>query len=384
MKILIVAMNSIHVVRWTDQLKDSGHEVYWFNILDGSKASRLSWVKQITGWKQRFPNLKGRHFFKKRTSFLYKKLSFLIEYNTTKVFKKVLEEVKPDVVHSIVLYVSCVPILKVMQKYYNLPWIYSSWGSDLFYFRNESKYKQDILKVLPRINYLITDCKRDVTIAKELGFTGKVLGTFPGGGGFNYNEYDKYIEVPVLDRNVILVKGYQGRSGKAIEVLKALQMILNELKPYEIIVFGADDEVETFIKKENLQDKLNIVSYSIKNFMPHEEILRLMGKALIYIGNSNSDGMPNTLLEAIAQGAFPIQSNPGNASAEVITHNKNGLLIEDCNDVEKIKQLIIKVISNPGLIEKAFQINQTEIKPQFEREVVKQQVLAAYNSVLKS
>jgi len=380
MKILLVSMNSIHFVRWTEQLKDAGHDVYWFNILDGNRAAHLPWVKQITGWKQKYPNLIGRHFFKKNLPFLYKKLSFLIEHNTAKAFKKLVEEIKPDVVHSIVLYISCVPILKVMQKHYNLPWVYSSWGSDLFYYRNIPEYKRDILKVLPRINYLITDCKRDISIAKELGYKGYVLGTFPGGGGFNYNEFDKYIK-PVLERKTILVKGYQGRSGRAIEVLKALQLISNKIINYSIIVFGADDEVETFIKKEDLSSNLNIKSFSVKMFLPHNEILKLMGNALIYIGNSNSDGMPNTLLEAIAQGAFPIQSNPGNASAEVITHNKNGLLIEDCNDVDNISKLILIAIEDNELFENAFQINQNIIKPQFERELIKTKVLKAYNSI---
>lgn len=66
MKILLVAMNSIHFVRWTDQLKDSGYEVYWFDILDMGRSARLPWVHQITGWKQKFQNIKGRYFIKKK------------------------------------------------------------------------------------------------------------------------------------------------------------------------------------------------------------------------------------------------------------------------------------------------------------------------------
>ena len=57
-----------------------------------------------------------------------------------------------------------------------------------------------------------------------------------------------------------------------------------------------------------------------------------MGKSGIHIANSISDGMPNALLEAMGMGAFPIQSNPGKVSEEVITHGKNGFLIEDQND----------------------------------------------------
>ena len=380
MKILMVSMNSIHFVRWTQQLENSGHEVFWFDILDGGKSKHLPWVQQITGWKQKYPNFKWRYYFKKKWPILYKKLSFLFEHNTEKFFENVLLEVKPDVLHSFVLYISCVPILKVMQKHNQIPWLYSSWGSDLYYFRNIDSYKHDILNVLPRINYLITDCKRDISIAKHLGFKGVVLGTFPGGGGFNYEETDKYIK-PILERKNILVKGYQGRSGRAIQVIKALQLIKDELNNYNIIVFGTDIEVENYIKEENLRSKMSIQMFLRNNFLRHEDIMKMMGEALIYIGNSNSDGMPNTLLEAIAQGAFPIQSNPGGASSEVIINDENGFLIEDCNHFEEIADLIMKAISNIYLIEKAYQINQKQVKPQFERILIRNQILKAYQKV---
>lgn len=381
MKILLVSMNSIHFVRWTEQLKNSGHEVYWFDILDSGYTSKLPWVEQIVGWKQKYPNLKGRHFFKKQMPWLYKRLSFMLENDTAKAFEEAVIKIQPDVIHSFVLYISCAPILSVMMKHKNLPWIYSSWGSDLFYFRNVPKYNKDIKRVLPRVNYLITDCKRDVSIAKELGFSGKVLGTFPGGGGFNFNESNKFIVTPTSERHTILVKGYQGRSGRSITVLRALMLLKSELKNYKVIVFGADKQVLRFAKKNKLDSNLNFSIYSRSKFLPHMEILKLMGEALIYIGNSNSDGMPNTLLEAIAMGAFPIQSNPGGATEEVITHNENGFLIEDCENVDEIKNLILKALSNSKLVEKAFIINQMEIKANYEREKIKKEVLSSYNLV---
>ena len=52
-------------------------------------------------------------------------------------------------------------------------------------------------------------------------------------------------------------------------------------------------------------DNLQLIEY-----LPQDELMKLIGKSLIYIGNSISDGMPNTLLEAIVMGVFRIQSNP--------------------------------------------------------------------------
>ena len=71
MKILLVSMPTLHFFRWTEQLKDSGHEVHWFDIVDGSATERLPWVNKINGWKLKHPNFKGRYFIKNRLPFLY-------------------------------------------------------------------------------------------------------------------------------------------------------------------------------------------------------------------------------------------------------------------------------------------------------------------------
>ena len=376
----MVSIPSLHFFRWTSQLQDAGHEVYWFDISGMSKpVKRISWVIQKTDWKLRW-SYPGRVFIKRNFPLIYSSIQKINERNLENVFEEYLYDVKPDLVHSFALYLSCSPIIKVMEKYPNQKWIYSSWGSDLFYFQNETKYLKDIKRVLPRINYLFTDCKRDYRIAQEYGFNGAFLGVFPGGGGFDFKEANAFIN-PVTERQIILVKGYQGRSGRAIQVIKALELISEEIKNYSIVVFGADPDVENYITKQELKRVLSIKSLSRKDFLPHNEILKLMGEALIYIGNSNSDGMPNTLLEAMIQGAFPIQCDPGGATAEVIEHGENGLLIEDCEDSNKIAKLIREAIINPNLINKAFIINQEKIKPNYDRDFIKKQVISSYVSI---
>ncbi|MBC3757764.1 glycosyltransferase family 4 protein [Hyunsoonleella sp. SJ7] len=379
MKILMVSMNSIHFERWTNQLRDAGHEVHWFNIRDGSYSENLSWVKQIIGWKYKYPKLKGRVFIKRRLPKLYKKLGFIFENSTEKAFESAVLKIRPDVVHSFALYVSCSPILKVMNKYPEIKWIYSAWGSDLFYFQHKSSYLRDIKNVLPRVNYLFADCKRDVALAQNFGFKGRVLGVYPGGGGYPNERYEPYV-LPPSQRNLILIKGYQGRSGRAIPVLKAIAKLNSELKPYQLAIFGVDEEVENFIEREDGLRSLDLRIYKKSEFLNHFELMKLMGQALIYIGNSNSDGMPNTLLEAIIMGAFPIQSNPGGATAEVINHGRNGLLIQDCEDDNQISKLIKIAVSDKKLVETAFKANQ-QMKDVFERSKIANAVISKYNSI---
>lgn len=376
-------MPSLHFFRWTEQLENSGHEVYWFDIVDGSPTQRLPWVKKINGWKQKYPNFRGRYFIKNKLPLIYRYLRFLIERNTAKEFEKVLERIKPDAVHSFAIQISCLPIINIMEKHSHIKWIYSSWGSDLFKPMSVGISEVQMRRITKRVDYYISDCNRDYNIIKEYGFKGNYLGTIPGGGGYDLKFINNFIVKPTNERHTILVKGYQGKYGRSIEVLKAIKKISKELKNFKIIVFSADNEVIRFSKKNKLSEILNISILRKEKFIPHLEIMKLMGEALIYIGNSTSDGIPNTLIEAIVMGAFPIQSNPGGATSEIITHNENGLLIEDCNDVESIEELINKSLKSSKLIERAFIINQMELKHNFDIELIKKKALDKYAIVEK-
>jgi glycosyltransferase involved in cell wall biosynthesis len=374
----MVSMASLHFFRWTEQLKDSGHEVYWFDILDsGTPSERISWVHQIVGWKHRW-DFPGRYFIKNKLPFAYKFIQKINKHNTTHEFEKALLTIQPDVVHSFAMNIAGIPIAPVMSKHEKVKWMLSSWGSDLFYLTNNSAYRNKVKSIIPRVNYIFTDCNRDYTIAKELGFKGSYLGVYPGGGGFDFEEYDKHI-IPIKDRKIILIKGFQGEIGRCIQVIKALEMMSFELTNYKIVIFGADKEVINYV---NISSGLKSYNITIYEKMTHEQVLKLMGKSLIYIGNSISDGIPNTLLESIVMGAFPIQSNPGNASAEIIKDGVNGLLINNCEDIIEIKSKIEKALNNKELLNDAFRYNM-KLREQFEYDFIRKKVLKKYNIVEK-
>ena len=375
MKILMVSMNSIHFRRWSDQLRNSGHEVFWFDILDQGYAPSLSWMSQITGWKKGFLNRRGRTFLKTKLPKTYNWLSQNLDHKVKRAFEKALLDIQPDVVHSFALYISCTPIAGVMDSFPSIKWVYSSWGSDLYYFRQLPNYLKDIKRVLSRIDFLFTDCNRDHRIAVDLGFKGQFLGVFPGGGGYDLEQF-KSLQKPYHSRNLILVKGNENRSGRALNVLKALERCASYLSDFEVVVFGATHP-KVFRFRES-----KVPNIQVHGLLKHEEVQKLMGTAAIYIGNSNSDGMPNTLLEAICSGAYPIQSNPGGATAEMIENGVNGWLIEDCEDVRHIEEVLKKVLQNKNQCKKAVERNLTQLAPNLERAFIKERVLSAYGNIL--
>ncbi len=370
MKILLVSMNSIHFRRWTSQLEDAGHEVYWFDALGAEGyIGELPWVHQKTDWRLRIK--KGRYTLKKIPGF-----NKINERNIEQAFENYLLEINPDIVHSFVLYMSCFPILEVMRRNKHISWVYSAWGNDLYFYQHEPKFKKEIEAVLPELDYMFADCQRDINLAYALGFKGKSLGVFPGGGGYHLDLIQEPIKA-ISERKGILVKGYQGEKHRGLQVLKALE----HLDTDEPITFFSTDEslLSYYCKSETLQKK-DITFYTSSKGLTHKEFCCKMNASLIYIGNNVSDGMPNTLLEAICFGAFPIQSNPGGASAEVIKDGLNGLLIPDCENIKEIRILVSKALDNTKLLEDAFNYN-FYFKEQLEYYKIRENVFMSYESV---
>ena len=371
-------MASIHAVRWIENLNEAGHDLYWFDVLGKGELPTTIPIQQITDWKKRkIPYIKGEHFLSKKMPRLYDKIQPFLEVTTNEKLEKLLQQIQPDVVHSFEMQSCSYPIVKTMQKYPQIKWLYSCWGSDLFYYQHQAKHLSKIKTVLNRINYLHTDCKRDFTMAKELGFTGKHVGFIPGGGGFHLERFVPFIE-SVSTRKIILVKGCQHHVGRGLFVVRALQRIQSTIQQlgFEVVVFGAHPAVIDYVKENELPYKV-----FDRHGLKQEELLQIMGKAALYVGNSLSDGMPNTLLEAIVMGAFPIQSNPGNATAEIITHGNNGFLISNPNDDPSISDLILKVLQQPELIQKAFKRNQQLSKERLDYVVNQQKIVALYHKI---
>lgn len=375
MKILFISMHSIHAVRWIENLKESDHDLYWYDILGKGKLETLETVKQfLETRKRKIPYIKGEYIFSRKMPNLYRSIRPLLEITENDVLEKIIKEINPDVIHSFEMQSISYPILKTMNKFPQIKWIYSCWGNDLFYYKNFQNYRNKIKIVLKRIDYLHTDCLRDYEIAKELGYKGIHTDVIPGGTGYKIEQFEVY-KKPIKDRNIILVKGYQNLFGRGLNIVKALQKLKTEIKEYDIVIFGAHIIVEKYIIENNLDYKV----YS-RHDLSQNQVMELMGKSLLYIGNNISDGMANTLLEAIVMGAFPIQSNPGNVSAEIIEHGVNGLLIEDPENVDSITKLIIQAIRDENLLTNAKEINEKIAFDKLDYYSNQQKVIALYRN----
>lgn len=380
MKILMVSMFSLHFFRWAEQLKECGHEIFWIDVYDSNtNIQEIDFINQIVGWRTRW-RYPGRYWLKKRWPFMFNFINYLNNKDLSDFVEQKIREIEPDVIHTFVMQSATLPLNGIMAKFPHIKWIYSAWGNDLYFRKQNTRDLENIQETLPHIDYMFADCTRDFYLARDLGFQGEYLGTFPTGGGYVLEATSPNIK-NFREKDCLVIKGYQGKLGRCNTVLEALLEIKDEVAMIKIVLFAVNDEVKKYACALGL---LKWDNFEIKPYLTHGEVLKLMGSARIYIGNSISDGLPNTLLEAIIMEVFPIQSNPGGASSELIASGKNGLLIEHPEDSHHIASLIKIALTNEDMLKEAIKHNSENIRPYLDRNLIKTEVQKQYEYIAAS
>jgi glycosyltransferase involved in cell wall biosynthesis len=395
MRILFVAMaNSVHTAGWVNQLSDTGWDIHVFDAMEGSLIPELKDVTAYTFYRpsDSYSNVKkihsilpqsqsmvtrGAEFVRRRSNFLSRFLTPSRIESLTRLIKRL----KPDIIHSLEMQNESYPLLEVKRKLggkFLMPWIYSSWGSDLYLFGDQPKHRALIKEVLSSCNYYIADCQRDVGLALKLGFKGEVLGVFPGVGGLHIAEMRKMISAgPASGRRVIALKGYTGWAGRALIALQALQLCADMLQDYKVVVYSADAEVAHVARYIS---RATDIPFEVLPRGPRDEIIKLMGSSRLAIGMSITDGAPISMLDAMVMGAFPIQSDTV-STAEWITHGKNGLLVPP----ENPKALAIAIrrgLSDDKLVDGAAKKNIEITTERVDRSVIQPRVIEMYEKVV--
>ena len=269
--------------------------------------------------------------------------------------------------------------LELHNKYKKINWICTNWGSDLYLFSQLESYSKKLTKLIKSIDYYSAECTRDYEIAKKLGFKGSFLPCIPNGGGFDIDAIQKLrLKNNYKQRKIILIKGYQSIVGRALDIIKVLENIHKDIKHLEIIFYSSSESV--VINAELIKKKydLNITTFAENQNLDHDQMIDLFSKSLIYIGHSLSDGISTSLLEAMALGAYPIQSNTSCASEWI---DKESGLISNLYDLNIIERKILDVINDETVFAKAFDKNFNTIKEKANKKNISQIAIDFYKNI---
>jgi glycosyltransferase involved in cell wall biosynthesis len=399
MKLLVVAFaNSVHTAKWINLVADEGWDIHLFPCVpDGLTHPLLrnvtihhhTWLGYVRPPAENHVVMKGikvpnRYFH----DIIQKPRILKNPYFTGDRLIRLIKDENFDLVHSLELR-SGGDITRYAKNNFKKrtkkpfpKWWATNWGSEIQIHGNLKNTRPVIDGVLHDCDFFSAECQRDVKLAIEHGLDSKkvVEPIIPVTGGFEAQKLAiQAAKIPTSKRKKIIVKGYQTWSGRALFTLKALEECADLLKSggFEVDIYSGNYDVE--VAAELTSQRCGVPFNTIPKLTPHEDILALHSQSRVYIAASIGDGISTSLLEAMACGAFPIQSNTS-CACEWVEDGKTAYLTPP-EDVGAMVTAIRKALTDDELVNSAASKNIETIQNRADRAVLKKHVLNMYENV---
>ena len=271
--------------------------------------------------------------------------------------RALVAEIRPDLVHALRIpfegmLAAATPI--------GIPLVVSIWGNDITLHACGSFLMARLTRrVLQRADGLLADTQRDIRLGHEWGFaSGKPTLVVPGSGGIRLNEIaagsgseklpEELPDVPII----VNPRGQRPGSLRQDVFFHAIPLVLKKF-PRAVFVcpsLGWDVESERWV--EVLGIRLNAKLWPR---LDHAQLWSLFKKSQVFVSPSIHDGTPNSLLEAMACGCFPVVGNI-ESMREWVRTGINGLLV-DATDARLVADAIVQAINQPALRTEAAKLN---------------------------
>ena len=275
-----------------------------------------------------------------------------------KRLREFIEEVKPDLIHAMrIPYEGMI----AADAYSGIPLISSVWGNDFTLHAPSSPlmrhYTRWTMQVADAVH---ADCRRDIRLAKEWGFSDeKSLLVAPGNGGIRPDIFYPPSK-PVEESVIFNPRGFRPYV-RNDTFFKAIPLVLEKHPDTKFICasMAGEQQAMKWVRELEIGHAVELL-----DLLPHERIADVYRRAQISVSPSIHDGTPNTLLEGMACGCFPIAGDL-ESIREWITPNENGLLF-DPTDHQSIATAMISAIENKNLRSKAAGLNHKAISTRAE------------------
>lgn len=272
--------------------------------------------------------------------------------------RDLIADVKPDLIHAM-----RIPYEGMLAADASLgrPLLISTWGNDFTLHapstRLMSHYTRWTMQVADALH---TDCQRDLRLAGEWGFGVHKPGlVIPGNGGVRTDVFfppAEHVQEPVI----INPRGFRPYVRNEV-FFKAIPLVLRS-RPNARFIFAAmagEPQAEEWLHDLNIAHAVELLRP-----LPHIQMAEVFRRAQIVASPSVHDGTPNSLLEGMACGCFPVAGDLESVR-EWITPEVNGLLF-DPNDPEDTASALVRAIEDSQLRHKGEIMNQDLIESRAE------------------
>lgn len=294
------------------------------------------------------------------------------------------EQTRPDLVHA--LRIPFEGMLAAAADL-SLPLAVSIWGNDLTLHAGRNRLMQRwTRRTLQRANGLLADARRDLRLGQQWGFQpARPAMTLPGGGGIDLGAMRRRLAAATLPPElsippgvplVLNPRGFRPGSVRSDVFFESLPLVLKQ-KPETLFLCAAmagQPQALEAAQRLGVSRQLRLLPY-----LPQAQLWRLFAQAQVSVTVSDHDGTPNSLLEAMALGCFPVAGDI-ESLREWITPGVNGLLVEPSRP-EALAGALLLALENPGLRAAAAEANLENIRSRAAVTLVRSQLEVFYQQV---
>jgi glycosyltransferase involved in cell wall biosynthesis len=285
-----------------------------------------------------------------------------------------VEQIHPDLVHAL-----RIPYegMLAAEAYAGIPLAVSVWGNDFTLHGSATAlmrhYTQWTLKVT---NGLQADTQRDIRLARQWGLDAhKPTLVTLANGGLRLDVFRPQAE-PVKEPIVVNPRGIRAYVRNEA-FFKAIPLVLKKQPAARFRCSSMEGvpQAVAWLKEFDIGHAVELLPP-----MPHHAMSEVFRSAQVVISPSVHDGSPNSLLEGMACGCFPLAGDI-ESIREWITPGRNGLLF-DPNDPNAIADSILLALENENLRREAAGYNLKMLASRAEYEASMRQTEIFYEKTI--
>lgn len=277
----------------------------------------------------------------------------------------IVERVQPDLVHAL-----RIPYEGMLAANAELrvPLIVSVWGNDFTLHAPSTPLMRYHTRWTMQVaDALHADCERDIRLAREWGLDpSKPTLVSPGNGGIHTDIFFPPAR-PVDEPVIFNPRGFRAYV-RNDTFFRAIPLVLKEIPNARFVCASMAGQAEalSWISTLGIEKSIELLAPR-----PHAEMADVYRSAMILVSPSTHDGTPNTLLEGMACGCFPVAGDL-DSIREWITDGVNGLLVDSGNP-SALAEAIVRAVKNKDLCAQATGQNETLIarRAEFKRNMAR-------------
>jgi len=262
-----------------------------------------------------------------------------------------------------------------------VPLLISVWGNDFTLHANSTPLMDRLTRqALQAANALHADCRRDLRLAAAYGFPAERPSlVVPGNGGLRLDVFHPLREAEEMaDRplQVINPRGLRAyvRNDTFFQAVPRVLAVYPQVR-FLCPTMAGQPQAERWIAELGISGQVELLPRQTQ-----AQMAALFQACQVCVSPSEHDGTPNTLLEAMACGCFPVAGDI-ESLREWITPGENGLLV-DPGDPAALAQAIQQALEQPALRRSARQRNLVLVAERAEYRQVMTQVESFYRQML--